>query len=279
MVLIMSTVAFEDCLKSVPVCGDDVDYNGAVFVTTNEVNQQETIGKLSRNAVVGDTAIGVSGLFILNAIAARGSRAVSTQTITHAIVFDCSRRVDHFWAFSKDLLGRPGIQRADVFEGIVKHIFERRDYYWSKYSTELAQGYAVRLYREIQSGISFLSSDEQFSVIKKIVDAGNLVFKRIDMFNPRSFTVLSSSLLRTGHSVDMVYLSNVSEFAEAPSYRSGFCESVRQIVDRSTLVVYAESSRNGVFQKVQRRPLGCAICPEKSFSFQYTCLDPLSPLS
>lgn len=55
--------------SSVPQSPGKDDYEHRLFLTTNEHNQQKTLNILAKNPLSGNTLMGVSGFFILNAAA------------------------------------------------------------------------------------------------------------------------------------------------------------------------------------------------------------------
>ena len=262
--------SLDACLSTVPLCSEYDKYNDGLFLTTNESNQNETLDKLRRICMNGNTAIGVSGCFILNAVAIRGYGAspLSAKKIEQIVIVDRDVCVEQFWDFMRNLLQKPNLSREAAKQAIEKEIISNSGKYWPNNSSIIATGYKEILDCEIECGISFLSDETKFQVIHKIAMNGNLIFKRLDMFDPASLTAVAEALKKEGHAVDMVYVSNVSEYASNPVQKSGFLKSVEQIVDVATLVIAAESSKGTTTQRVMRRACGKKITAD-SFSYTY----------
>jgi len=272
---------FPSLFLNVPLSDQKTDYNQALFLVTNESNQQHLLGFLSQNTIVGDTAIGVSGLFTLNAVAVRGIHAPSKNRIKRILLLDCSSRVERFWNFMKQTLCE-NIPREEAIAKIQSHVWTLRGDYWPNRTDEMAWTMITRLAVEIQYGVSFLSNDEKYHKIRQIFADNGFVFKRIDLFSPLSCTAISSAL-RTGvHTVDMVYLSNVSECVFGQDEKiAGFSHSVRELVDDNTLVIHSKSSKTGIHPAVYRRKPGHEVneaVVKEVFSLRFTTPElPYSP--
>jgi len=286
------------CLAHIQSCDTSATYECGLFLTTNESNQRETLEKLSRQQVVGNTAIGVSGFFILNAVTALGSKTASGGKIRNIIVIDCSKRVKCFWEHMKAILSRAS-DRFEARHMIIHDLAECQFSYWPEtLCPELRSESAIQqLSKEIEDGTSFLSSDEKFAMVHQIAICGNLEFKLVNLFEFKTFEQMKSALDANGRTIALMYTSNVSEFATKTVHSQnpaadygcnevdetkalGFLTSTSLLVAQETLLIHTCSTPQGEFQKIMRRTKttdrpsatdqSILMIARETFSWQYT---------
>jgi hypothetical protein len=265
--------SLEACLSTIPPCNPTDAYELGVFATTNEFGQENTLEKLSCKHIAGNTAIGVGGFFILNAVASFGSKTRSTERIQNIVIIDCSECVQVFWQNMKVILAAAQ-NRTEAKVRILEDFKNSQLEYWlpsKKTPSELSKKYSYKLRREIDIGISFLSTEERFQLIHQIAANGNLECVRINLFDPMPVRQMQENLKATGRTIGLVYVSNVSEFAfktihsrnpakdreglggEVDEVKAdGFLTSTSLLVGESTVLIHACSSADGNYQKVTR---------------------------
>lgn len=215
--------------SAIPLCEGKEGWRYRIFLTTNEDCQEAVLERLASEPLVGNTAIGVSSFFILNAVAARGS-----EGIENIVLVDCSLRVEHFWGEMQKVMAEARC-REDVVGRVKELIIREKNRYFSgcrqnfmrdgiEYETaEEKIEYRTKrelskLDTEIVAGHSWLSNDEKFEKIQKIFDAGKFVFLRIDLFESSSTEALYEVLKEKGFTVDMIYTSNVWDMLYAGNF-------------------------------------------------------------
>ncbi len=174
-----------------------------VYLTTNELGQQSTLGALKRRDSQGNTISGVSGFFVLNmASLERGG-----VPITHIALFDLSDRVEAFWQQVVPMI--QSSPDAQVFqERLGKHLQEC----WQEYflAPEMASRYIKYLNLEIKHGVSWLSDPARFNKIQQIFNNNQVSFTRLDVTDPRAFGAYLRNLGEQGLQLDTIYLSNIN---------------------------------------------------------------------
>ncbi len=203
------------------------DYAHRLFLTTNEEDKSKTLNTLANVPVQGDTFVGVSGFFSLNAAAVRGT--MSFGEIKHIVIVDRGSRVEAFWKETAKII-RESSSRAEVIEKGGQLIEKNKELYFG--GGQIAPSVAARaaqeaFQKEISDGTSWLSSDEKFQSIKRIFDAGCFEFRRVDLFSNEQVEDLMDDLDDQGRTVDTVYVSNVHEYLETPGERKAYNRSLK----------------------------------------------------
>lgn len=246
----MSVLQFNPyLLDHIPPCPGKDDWSHRVFLTTNEDGQERTLSILEKTPLHGDTMIGVSGFFILNAAAIRGR--TSSGRIENIILFDRSVRVEHFWERMQAII-TGSEHRGEVFEKVAALLDNEKHWYYNR-TEPLSKGeedpryahqtYIQELRAEMEMGQSWLSSDEKFARIKAIFVQGRFIFKRADLTDVEAFRSIGLALKAEGLQVDTVYLSNTFEYLKSGKLEADFGESVEQLVAVNTLLVQTQWPR------------------------------------
>jgi hypothetical protein len=255
----LTSSSFNQCLNSIQPCEGVDDIAHRVFLTAHEGKQEKTLNTLAKQPLVGNTMIGVSGFFILNAAAVRGSVCpTATGELENIILIDRSVRVEHFWNKMQGIMA-DSTDRYSVIHKVVTLLANETDRYFqgpgntgNTSPSKFFVGCTMNLMEEIKSGVSWLSSDMKFDKIKKIFDNGRFIFKRADLCYPDTFKKIGQILKKEGATVDTVYLSNTSEYMliesqGTPQMKSGYITALEQLIASKTLVVHTE-------------PRGCIEC-------------------
>ncbi len=230
------------------------DYAHRVFLNTNELDQEKTLLKLATIPVSGDTFVGVSGFFSLNAVAARANSRDWSEKIKHIYILDRSVRVEAFWSRIPEII-KGSSCRSEVVEKVKLLINEKKEVYFSggKRSTPTkAAAEAVHFFEMgIIDGTSWLSSDEKFNAIKKIFDKGRFAFRLVDLFWKDQVEAFMDELYDQERTIDTVYLSNVHEYLESEEDGMDYMDSLVELIEPNTVVVHTQP--RGVFTKLRQK--------------------------
>lgn len=250
-----SQLTFSQAFDIIPECSNNE--NNSVYLTTSEENQEATLETLSQEPLVGNTILATSGFFALNAIAARGKQ--HQQNLDYIVMIDYAKSVQTLWEQTSVII-KQNAQYDQAKQAIEKLVTDKTNEFWSactcdnqdcknKNSQRLASISIRNLNHEIQSGISWLSSQPAYEKVKHIFDANHFVFKRIDLFDAHSVRMLSQTINQLGLTVDTIYLSNIREYAEfrnrLPDFHTSMSELSQSITDK-TLVVETQPRPGGI---------------------------------
>lgn len=204
--------------------------DGKLFLTTNEEGGQSTISELSEEPIYGNTIVCTSGFFGLNVAAKRGSTSKINQNKIEYLVFvDNSKRVEKFWK-QLEFIIRESDSRGEVKNKTIELLKKCPQDFFPGEAVEELKSSVKNLEREISSGDSWLSNEEQFQKIKKIFDKNHFVFLPIDLCHKKSIENLSSGMLRNSMKADLLYLSNVREYAEKDGRIANFRNSMEALL-------------------------------------------------
>ncbi|MES2122631.1 MAG: hypothetical protein V4492_07640 [Chlamydiota bacterium] len=205
--------------SDIQLCEGKDSWKYRVFLHSNEDCQEETLQMLSEKPVAGNTAVGVSGFFLLDAVAARSDKGSST--IENIVLIDCSLRIEHFWKEMERIMGESSV-RMEVIDKVRGLLENEKERYFCGSScrdpAEVAKSEVAHFDKGVTEGRSWLSKDENFEKIKKIFDAKKFVFLRMDLVDTSSIGVLCEVLKSQSLSVDMLYASNVTDLRYVRSF-------------------------------------------------------------
>lgn len=220
-----------------------VNSSNKVYLTTNELGQQSTLGSLKRTDSQGNTICGVSGFSVLNmASLERGG-----VPITHVALFDLSDRVEAFWQQVVPMI--QSSPDAQVFqERLGKHLQES----WQEYflAPEMADRYMKYLQLEISHGVSWLSNRARFDKIQQIFNNNCFSFTRLDVTDPRAFGSYLRNLEEQGLQLDTIYVSNINCCIDKSHFHP-YHESLEQIPPQVNII--DASIRNKDDKETQQR--------------------------
>ena len=160
----------------------------------------------------------------------------SVRKLDYILVLDISNGVSEFWSFITRTLNQ-FTSRLEV----LSHITEK---------------YPNLFEKDIEEGLSWLSTEEQFESIRKIFEANQFAFLRIDFKDREPCAQIGKILKNNQLQVDVIYTSNID--ACSVFNRCGTkwpYTQVSEIVDDSKSFLYisaGSSGRNGP-------PLRCCI--------------------
>lgn len=223
-------------------CEGISDHAHRVFLVTNESGQTETLGKMRRHPMNGNTMVGVSGFFVLNAAAVRAVETSNPEKkVKYLVLLDRSQRVNDFWNQMQCIITQSS-SRDDVITQVKDLLLDKKDFYYTSYtspdgSLSTAKYYIAELDREIVSGASWLSSDEKYQRIKEIFDANHFVCLQQNLCNKRAMDALAGTMEERGMTLDTLYLSNTREYAEMDSLLEVYQESLDKLITARVFVI------------------------------------------
>lgn len=224
-------------------------YDERVFLTTNEKGQDKTIERMKKEPIIGKNTVmlALSGFCGLNLAAARGEN--HGQTLDYIIMFDRSARVQKFWKEMEKMMLCVS-SKEEAYQAIVTTLRKKATSFWTDCTCEencqttaqdKAEDYIKHFTSEIHSGLSWLSTTKRYKIIERIFKEGHFKFKRIDFFEYKKIGLLSKAIKRLKLTVDLIYLSNIREYAEKknlclPNFYLSIAELQKCVTDRTFIV-------------------------------------------
>lgn len=181
-------------------------------LTTNESGHREILKELASKLVLGDTLVAVSTFCGLNMAAIRGADLADAEhRIKYLVFLDISLKVEKFWRQIEGIVSECQTRQEAI--GAIKSSI-RADYkYYYLSNEDNLNRHIKRLEGEIDSNISWLSTDERYNFIREIFAQKRFIFKRIDLYDSSATEAIASALKTHGMKIDTFYLSNMSEMA------------------------------------------------------------------
>jgi hypothetical protein len=225
-----------------------------LFLSTNEKEQEQTLQTLQKTHTYGNTYIGTSALFNLNAASVK-------PNITHIIIFDRSEIVRRFWINIKEIIIRNDDRRLAASK-IIEMIEKRKRYYFGSSMTyetpdQATESHIRKLRFEIVENLSFLSDDIRYARIKDIFSGQRFRFFKMDLENPISFQNLAKEMKSQNLIPDIVYTSNTKDYCDPENYFS----AVAPLVYKNTLLIdtYPRDLRKRLTQRVRQNTIELPI--------------------
>lgn len=196
-----------------------------LYLNSNELKRAKTfklLKEISPTRSSKPTMLACSGL--------EGLNLAATRDISYIIMIDRSARVQKFWQEIEKILCRVSTKEEAIQE-IIATLTEQSASFWPDCTTYEDKQCKVKrcvknLKLEISSGRSFLSTSKNFAKIKRIFDEGHFIFERVNFFDYKKIGVLSKSVSKLNLTLDMLYLSNLREYAEEAGYLPHFYASI-----------------------------------------------------
>jgi hypothetical protein len=188
----------------------------------------------------------------LNAFAARSWQFHPKQKIKYLICLDNSKRVEYFWKkFQRLMLSHQS--RDQVVSAMSLMIINKSEKFYDSDSQAYADNAITFLADEIEAGISWLSNDQSFNVIKKIFDKNRFIYKNLDICDETSMREIVKVLEKNQIVFDLVYFSNIREYAEdekrLPKYAKGL-KALQSVMNEDTIFIDTYP-RNGGTQELE----------------------------
>ncbi|MCB1113078.1 MAG: hypothetical protein H7A37_05330 [Chlamydiales bacterium] len=238
-----------------------------LFLVTNEQGQGLTLEKLGdpeKTPAEGSVMIGTAAFFNLNAIAARHS------PIKKLIIIDKSPVAKYFWEkFSEimDEVNQPKLwhlralahhrpvlqyQREIVIEKVEKLLKDKR-LIWANFWGEPS---ALRPFQlEFYDGVSWLFDDQRFEKICRLFKEKRFEFHQASFTEPNSIAEVIHSIPRE-MTVDMLYLSNIREYATKEEEHDKFVASLyilKTVCTNNTYVIDTLPREGGISSPLDLR--------------------------
>lgn len=233
-------------LDSIPSCPGNDDYDHSVRIATNEQEQDKTLDFLAREPIRGNAVIGVSGFFLLNVVGLRATNSTGEPgSIDTIILIDRSLRVAHFWNQMQPIITGSS-NRLEVI-GKVRELIRRHseNYFGGGKEPHFVHCcIEERLFsRELETQLSWLSSEAQFRRVQRIFNNQGFVFKLLDFCDLEAFTKLGQIFKERQISIDTAYISNCVEFLiPEPEQLYYYRCALEQIIEAETHVIHTSRS-------------------------------------
>lgn len=235
---------------------EQLTVHGRVFVSTNEVNTLKSIEKVNEfikeypcEPGKSKLAMGCSGLYCLNLF--------SLEDLEEIIIFDCAHAVKIFWEQIVEII-KKAKEHKEAQKAIIDFIDHIPDNYpnlfgiWSdnisekdknEISKEESQEHNTKIMGEINQKISFLSTQERYDRIRKVIVNGKFSFHLANVNFPETFKEINEKVSQA--SLRILYTSNIRDYkSSADSYVDVF----KDLLNKNTIIVDAHISHNGIYQ-------------------------------
>ncbi len=241
-----------------PTCTGFDDFDHKPMVTTNEINSGSIIGEMGTKAPQGNLMVAVSGFFALNIFAVR-------QNLDYLLLLDRGTKVHHFWQETKRIIENTD-DHSQACESLMNMIERNQEYYYSghsQYSPEFIKNIIIQdLAREVLNGTSWLSTQSKYWRIKTLFHLNRIEFKQVDLCNPTPLKWITTAINISGLSVDIIYLSNVQEYAAKEKKLTLFYKSLKPLIAPATWIIDAHEGPDNfllqrIFQKGTRELRHC----------------------
>jgi len=192
-----------------------------VFVVTNELHSEKVLESMKERLITGNTGIYTSGLFSLDLAAAE--RAHSSGDLENIIVIDRASNVRDFWSETEKII-RDNDNKDNAFQKIKELITKNKNRYFP--TSGLTADHTSSLAAKINTGMSFLSTDEKYKKIRDIFCNDRFAFIQLDLCDQDSTKRLGELLVARSLTIDTLYVSNIygllsNDLEEALEKRNG----------------------------------------------------------
>lgn len=184
----------------------------SINLGTNEFDSEVTLKKLAKTALSGSAMLGVSTLFNLDVVAARGEEV--NEQIKYLVVVDISLQVKLFWENLEKII-RKSSDNKEALQFIISDLKENlNEYYPEKTKKEVFPQDFVVLRNTVISGRSWLSNADRFKRVKDIFDNNRFVFIHGDFCDLKVTGGIAEAMQVLSLKFDTFYFSNVRESVE-----------------------------------------------------------------
>jgi hypothetical protein len=220
------------------------DHRHRVFLSTNEIGLNATFSHIRKEPVVGDTFIGTSSFFNLNAFSVRSQ--APGRTLKYLVVVDCSLRVEKFWKeFAQKMAS--SVNTIDEAQDVVYDIMNENAEFFFRPSRQIiffgatpleqASMSYEKFIKEIRQGLTWLSCKKRFSIILELFRQHHFFFVRADLSDPIAMKKLQRRLVEGSMHLDTLYLSNVREYVNDDGRIASFQNTMKSFVSPETLII------------------------------------------
>lgn len=212
------------------------------YFSCNEVEQEKTLAALATAASSDKTVhLGFSMNFNFDVIARRSSHYAIIADIAPQML-QCYQDLTHCILKSSN--------RQEFAQNFQQLLKEHAEYY---FGLEKGQDISMlcNLCKEVSRPGSWLSTDEGFSIVKKMHEEGRVLYLKLNLAHSiDGFQSIQHWIRNKGLTLDTVYLSNIPEWLhpsnESPSPAAlQYIDNIREIIEPTTYVIdaYKEDKR------------------------------------
>jgi hypothetical protein len=197
----------------------------------------DSLNFFSNSPVIGNTWVGFANFFSFDAVSVRGAAALD-QTfdfgIEKVLLIHRTNVVASLWTEILDSIHKSPT-RTEAYEKIISYIDKNRSTLFchhcdcgrSSCPGDLTSVKLGRLAKQIHMNISWLSTDDRYAVIKKLVDDGNVAVLQADLSLLTTVRRIKKILEDSGSKIDTLYIGSDRDLYEdenkLPNFRKNIC--------------------------------------------------------
>lgn len=240
---------FQEYLRSLSApFGLKDQYPFRVFLTAHEFKKEHILSALEKTKTCGTVVIGTSCLYSLDLFSIQRQGG----NLKHLIIIDISEHVNLFWKnFEAIILGAKN--RIECLESITQDVKRNCKNYFPKCTSEdVAHDNILLLKLDIFQNVSFLSSDDRFKTIQNLFIEKRFAFVQGTFFGSNYIETISEYLLHRDWKIDILYLSNLHEYAESADFLELYRKAIsdfKLVMSDDTNIIDTEPKVNGLENK------------------------------
>lgn len=237
-----------------PLTPNQVD---KLYLVTNEAESENTLETAMEHPVEATVVLFTSAMFGLNYASARGLKSLTNRRIEHLICVDNSHATKIFWERVSPIICASN-DNNDCAQKIRNLVATNADAFFPPLqladgtfalSSKVARSWIRQLNRDIDSELSWLSTNERFLIIKSIFANRNFVHLSVDLRAADSTGLVADTIDALSLKLDTIYLSNISEIVEGRGMLENFRTAVQcfqKNTTRNTFFVDTYPRRGGL---------------------------------
>jgi hypothetical protein len=199
------------------------------------LNTNEKTIPLNRGNPQGNTWVGVSALFNLNAVSQLGSHIKSVFLIDH------NPLTTRFLSDLVDFISKEP-NRSLVLPFINGYIARSLNSLFVGLTSDSALKHAKsqieQIQQDIQTGKSFLGSDVSYQKIHKLAGSGSITVMDLDLMNTTAIHSLKRYMAINALTIDILYISNIGRrMIRCGSDLARYLDNIAFLVDPSTCIL------------------------------------------
>lgn len=203
-----STLNLHEIFRGLTESTDAPQFPNAPYICTNECNRAVTLERIPTLIPTGNVLLGTSCFFNLNAYV---KRVKSSQQPYYLIILDSSKNVKDFWNEVVQIV-LSSADRDTAHSKIIKLIEKKKNVYYPKFGED-PNNYDVfyinLLQDEINKKQSWLSDEESYLSIKKMMEENRFLFKCVDLFDQAKIESIRTIMNAHNLAIDILYISNL----------------------------------------------------------------------
>jgi 3-methyladenine DNA glycosylase Tag len=245
--------SFKACFASDKLCKGPL-IKEKVYVISNESlrsspTSRTSLEKIADQTLTGDTIFGTSGFYTLSLASLKRTPGNGFDKIKNILIADISENTRAFWKdMSRIIRGCP--EREKAINLIIQRLETKKDTYFPR-SPRSAEMYSQDIMQSIQSGESWLSTDDRYQRIYEIFLSEGFQFVSCNLFDESDVAKIMQNIEQAEATIDSTYFSNIHEYAILDGKMSSFRRAIDPLIGAKTLVTRTAARCIGCFNKYQ----------------------------